>query len=93
MQTAQALRRPYETSADVGTGASAESVLAAVRWPAAGGAVLVVGHQPTLGRIAALLVEGEERDRSLAKGAVSWLCGPDRSDRVVVKAEITPESL
>ncbi|MEP7073702.1 MAG: histidine phosphatase family protein, partial [Nitrosospira sp.] len=47
-QTAAALGDDYETAKEIGTSASAKSILAAAGWPDAKGAVVVVGHQPTL---------------------------------------------
>ena len=52
-QTASAMGLEFETTREVGTGASVISVMATAGWPNAKGAVVVVGHQPTLGRIAA----------------------------------------
>ena len=37
------------------------------------GAILIVGHQPTLGRVAATLLSGAQADWHMAKGAVWWL--------------------
>ncbi len=34
---------------------------------------MLVGHQPTLGRVAALLMTGQESDWTIRKGAVWWL--------------------
>jgi phosphohistidine phosphatase len=36
------------------------------------GAVLIVGHQPTLGRVAAVLLSGAEADWDIGKGALWW---------------------
>ena len=41
-------------------------------------AVLVVGHQPTLGRTAALLLSGNEADWSVKKGSVWWFSNRSR---------------
>jgi len=50
-------------------------VLRAAHWPHAPHTVLVVGHQPTLGRVASLLLEGHERDRPMRAGEVLWITG------------------
>lgn len=71
-ETALALAMPFETSAKVGVDARAADILAATEWPTHSGAVLVVGHQPTLGRIAARLLTGTETDWEIAKGALWW---------------------
>ena len=74
-QTARALNRAFDTVATVGTGASVASVLRAAHWPHAPHTVLVVGHQPTLGCVASLLLEGQERDRPMRAGEVLWISG------------------
>ncbi|HSD42283.1 MAG TPA: histidine phosphatase family protein, partial [Burkholderiales bacterium] len=53
-QTAAALGLEFATEPRVDVGALASDVLAVAGWPDNGDAVLVVGHQPTLGRAAAL---------------------------------------
>jgi phosphohistidine phosphatase len=72
-QTASALGVAFVTAPAVGTDAAAEDVIAAVDWPARSGAVLIVGHQPTLGRVAALLMSGVEADWDIGKGALWWI--------------------
>ena len=89
-QTAQALRRRFRTVREIDTGASAADVLAAAKWPDARECVLVVGHQPTLGRVASLLLTGEETDRSMRKGAVWWLAQRSRGDAVELEVAIEP---
>ena len=48
-------------------------LLAAVQWPDAHAPVLVVGHQPTLGRVAAHLLIGLDAAWSVKKAGVWWL--------------------
>lgn len=96
-QTAQALGLPFETSSAVGTGASAAEILAAAGWPDSGGnpdsTVLVVGHQPTLGEVAALLLTGREAGWTIRKGAVWWFGGRVRGNewKTVLKGVTSPE--
>ena len=94
-QTAAALTRKFETVDAVGTGASAAAILTAAGWPDATDTVLVVGHQPTLGEVAALLLSGEEACWSMRKGAVWWLTSRDRGAgaAVTLRAVIGPEFL
>jgi phosphohistidine phosphatase len=95
LQTAQALTEAFEVIDSIAPGASPSSVLQAAQWPDAGGTVLVVGHQPTLGMAAALLVAGKPMPWSLRKGGIWWLSRRARGgeDRVVVRAVITPDLL
>lgn len=56
-------------------------------------AVLVVGHQPVIGRTAALLLAGEEADWSIKKGAIWWFSNRVRAGetQTVLRAMIAPE--
>ena len=72
-QTALALGVPFVTSPAVGTEAAAAAVIAAVDWPARSRATLIVGHQPTLGRVAATLLSDTQADWDIGKGALWWL--------------------
>jgi phosphohistidine phosphatase len=57
--------------------------------------VLVVGHQPTLGEVAAKLLGAGGGDFSVRKGAVLWFVSRTREGRAetVLKAVIDPETL
>jgi phosphohistidine phosphatase len=92
-QTAAALELPFVTTREIGVGASAGDLLQAAGWPDAGGAVLVVGHQPTLGRVAAVLLAGAEADWSIKKGAIWWFTRRvrDGGGQVVLRAVIGPD--
>jgi phosphohistidine phosphatase len=81
-ETASALGVRFETSVAVGTNAIAADVIAATGWPTRSKAVLIVGHQPTLGRVAATLLSGAEADWHVAKGAVWWLRHVDGETRL-----------
>ncbi len=72
-QTAQALTQHFHTEDALAPGASAQEILDAVGWPDLDCTVLVVGHQPTLGQIAALLLANSKGSFSVKKGAVWWL--------------------
>lgn len=92
-QTANALGRDYETVNEIAPGADGVHVLAAAGWPDATGTVLVVGHQPTLGEAASLLLFGEARPLSIKKAGVVWLTNRVRGTQpqTVLKAAMTPE--
>ncbi len=95
-QTAQAMGRPFETVAAIAPGASPDAVLAAADWPkVADGTVLVVGHQPTLGMVAALLMTGEAAGWSVRKSGIWWLSHRLRhgEPQVVLRSVICPEQL
>src|ERR1017187_9271529 len=58
-QTAQALTKNFTTEPAIAPGASPQAILKAVHWLKNEGCVLIVGHQPTLGEVAALLMAGK----------------------------------
>lgn len=92
-QTADTLERDYEVLDEVGPGANALTVLRATRWPHAHGAVMVVGHQPTLGRLAGQLLFGHAHDVNIPRGALWWFEQRDPYDpyNLYLKAVLTPE--
>ena len=81
-ETAAALGAKFATSEAFGTGTTAAEVIKAAGWPTRAKAVLIVGHQPTLGRVAAALLSGEEADWQFAKGSVWWLRYVDGETRL-----------
>ena len=92
-QTALALKRKFRTVPELAPGASVSEVLATAGWPDAREPVLIVGHQPTLGEVAAFLVSGQDAAWSVRKGAVWWLSNRVRenSTAVVVRVVIGPD--
>ena len=58
-------------------------------WPDAGRNVLVVGHQPTLGEVAARLL-GASGGLAVRKGAIWWFAARSRHE-VVLKAVLDPD--
>ena len=94
-QTAQALKLPFETQRKIGPDACVSELIAASGWPDARGSVLIVGHQPSLGRLASLLLAGQEADWSIKKGAVWWLSNRLRQGetQTVLRAVIPVELL
>ena len=94
-QTAHALGRKFRTLADIAPGASAQKVLASARWPEAAEPVLVVGHQPSLGWAASLVLGGSVAGWQVKKGTVWWLRHRLRegSSQVVLQAVQAPDCL
>lgn len=92
-ETAQALGVPVRTVPGLAPGAAVRDILAAAEWPDRKGAVVVVGHQPDLGRAAAFLVSGVEAPWSLKKAGAWWLSSRTREDaaQVVVRAVVAPD--
>lgn len=94
LQTAQALGRKFKTLEQLAPGCDAEDVLQAANWPNAKEPVLVVGHQPTLGQVAALLMSGQPQDWEIKKANAWWLVQRDPQDpySLYLKAVMGPET-
>jgi phosphohistidine phosphatase len=94
-QTADALKLDYTVMPDLAPDAEPANVLAASGWPFASTSVLVIGHQPTLGRVASTLLAGEDLPWTLKKGGIWWLARRQRDEdfQVVVRAVVNPELL
>jgi phosphohistidine phosphatase len=94
VETARALTDKVRIVPALDVGASPAALLAAAGWPE-NGSVVLVGHQPTLGRLAALLLAGEEQDWSIKKGAIWWLANRVRqeSPQTVLRAVLAPDLL
>ncbi|MDD5056950.1 MAG: histidine phosphatase family protein [Sideroxydans sp.] len=94
-QTAGALTEKFITVPEIGLHATPKSALAAAGWPKAGGAVLLVGHQPWLGELAALLLTNREEYWSIKKGAVWWFSRREREGdyQTLLRLAIAPDQL
>lgn len=92
-QTARALKRKFRVVPELAPGAAPLEVLTAAGWPDARVPVLVVGHQPTLGEVAALLLAGKDQPWSMRKAAVWWLTNRVRNgtSEIVLKVVIGPD--
>ncbi|MGD2138984.1 MAG: phosphohistidine phosphatase SixA [Burkholderiales bacterium] len=94
-QTARALTDTFEVVDAIAPGASANAVLDAAGWPDARRAVVVVGHQPTLGEVAAQLLATKALPWTIRKGAIWWLTYRVRENQgqIVLRAVMSPEFL
>jgi phosphohistidine phosphatase len=72
-QTARTLNRKFKLRNELSPEAEPDRVLLAAGWPDAKMPTLIVGHQPTLGRIIAALLGLPEQECAVRKGAVWWL--------------------
>jgi phosphohistidine phosphatase len=92
VQTATALGENFEIVRDLAPEAAPAAVLAAAGWPEYKGAVLVVGHQPTLGLVAAQLIAGEPMPWTIKKGAIWWISRRTRLEQpqVVLQVVMSP---
>ena len=94
VQTVEPLAEPYEIRTALGTSSDARRLLREVGWPE-GDRVIVVGHQPTLGEVAAELLGGSCGDVAVRKGSVWWFATRERDGRVetVLKSVVDPDLL
>lgn len=94
-QTADALDLPYTTEPRIGLHANVADIIAAANWPRRNGMVIVVGHQPTLGQLAAWLLSGEPAGWSFKKGALWWFSGrAGHGDaQAVLRGVVSPDLL
>ena len=102
-QTAHALAQPFDVDRRLAPDADVADLLAAAAWPegskvgarASASTVLLVGHQPALGRLAALLLSGQEAEWSIKKGGLWWFSRRRREAeaQTSLRAVIHPEFL
>ena len=95
-QTAAALNMKFSTHEEIAPGAEAEALLQAANWPGDATNVLIVGHQPTLGAVAAMVLAGQQNASwSVKKGALWWISGRTRDDytSTVLRAVMSPDLL
>jgi phosphohistidine phosphatase len=96
LQTVEPLGLPFAEAEAVGLAADARSVLRAAEWPRSKLDVIVVGHQPTLGEVASLLL-GSTEGLAMKKGAIWWFAARDREGeaetvlKIVMSAEEAAE--
>ncbi|AKE04035.1 phosphohistidine phosphatase SixA [Burkholderia dolosa] len=94
VQTVEALTDQYRTVDALAPDSSVDDVLAAAGWPdGIAPTVVVVGHQPTLGSVAAHLIAGNGDSWSIKKGGIVWLASRKRDGNreAVLRAVLPPE--
>jgi phosphohistidine phosphatase len=93
-QTAAALTDSFEVDEKIPPSAGYQAILRAARWPEAGGAVVLIGHQPTLGQTAAYLLSGAPKEWSIKKGGIWWLQYREHGPaRITLRAVMSPDLL
>ena len=95
LQTAEALGRKFKVDTGIGPNASAEAILRLAQWPHSREPVLIVGHQPTLGQVAGLLIAGSSQNWSIRKANVWWITRKDVDGAAAnyVRAVVAPDLL
>jgi len=93
VQTVEAIGRKYKLSPDLSPDSTAQAILNIANWPNNKEPVLLVGHQPTLGHIASILLTGTQQNWTIRKGNVWWFSRRERGDltSTYLKAIISPD--
>jgi len=78
-ETATALELPFELEPKIALDTSVSDHLAACGWPKNRQTVLLVGHQPNFGRLAASILTGTPADWPVRKGGIWWFSSRGRS--------------
>ncbi|SMF99561.1 SixA phosphatase family protein [Burkholderia singularis] len=94
LQTAEALTDQYRIVNELAPGGTVDDVLVAAGWPdGIASTVVIVGHQPTLGSVAAWLLAGSRESWSIKKGGLLWLTSRvrDGNGQTVLRAAIAPD--
>jgi phosphohistidine phosphatase len=94
-QTASALTKKFITEPALDTNATPQAVLTACEWPSSNINTILVGHQPWLGQVAALLMTGKPDYWSVKKGSIWWFSSRERDDEssTILRLVISPEHL
>jgi phosphohistidine phosphatase len=92
-QTVKALGRKVKFKSELHPEGTLDDLLVSAGWPDSKMSVLVVGHQPVLGKAIAYLLGLPQGECSVRKGAVWWLRSRvrDGTTQTVVVSVQTPE--
>ncbi|WP_277186495.1 histidine phosphatase family protein [Caballeronia sp. BR00000012568055] len=96
IQTVEAFGDQYRVVDQLAPGASAQAVLDVAGWPdGIAETVVIIGHQPTLGHVAALLMTGHQAEWSIKKSGVWWFQSRSRNGdgQTVLRAIMNPDLL
>jgi phosphohistidine phosphatase len=90
VQTAKGLDRAFEERPALSPEAAPRAILGEAGWPRSEHPVVIVGHQPTLGEVAAALL-GAEEGLAIRKGAAWWFA--EKGGSVLLRAVVDAEVL
>jgi phosphohistidine phosphatase len=92
-QTADALNLPYEIMEALYGPVDCESLLQQADWPEGARDTLIVGHQPTLGELAAQVMTGRADSWDLPTAGVWWFDRSPLTGIATVRAVMSPSTL
>ena len=92
-QTAAAMGRKFKLVKELAPGALPAEILNIAGWPDAREPVVIIGHQPALGQVAAMLLSGSVQDWTIRKANIWWLSNrvKDDSTHAVLRAVMGPD--
>lgn len=95
LQTVEALNLPYTILPELAPDADPNTLLRVAHWPDHTNAVMIVGHQPTLGMTASIAMTGELQEWPFKKGAIWWINARKRGNdfQAALKVSMAPEML
>lgn len=91
VQTADALGRKYRIVQELAPDRSAQELLTAANWPESREPVLIIGHQPTLGQAASLLIAGHAQPWTIRKASIWWIAQKEQRTGSFLRAVMSPE--
>ena len=93
-QTADGLGRRYTVHEALDTGSAPERMLEICGWPGHRFPALLIGHQPQLGELAALILAGSKQPWKIRKAGVFWIKGSDAEDNLpYIRLAVGPEMI
>lgn len=92
-QTASMLEFDFKTIDTIAPGATVQDILAAADWPNKQGAVIIVGHQPTLGEVIRHLIRDVPTRLKVKKSSVWWIKKDKNDIEPLLKVVIYPDVL
>lgn len=91
VQTADALGRKYRIVPELAPDRGIQELLVTANWPESRESVLVVGHQPTLGRVASLLIAGQAQPWAIRKASICWIAQKEQRTANILRAVMSPD--
>ncbi len=95
-QTIAPLSKQFEICLPLSPVHNAQDLLQLIDWKdLTEGNFIIVGHQPTLGKVAAYLMTGQEQDWSIKKGSIWWFVKREREGQTqtILRTVLTAEQI
>lgn len=93
-ETMEALDRKFKVVHELAPDATVGEVLAVANWPNSRDPVMIIGHQPYLGQVAAHLITPRQEECAIRKGNVWWITQKSKGEagiQTYLKAIMTPD--